>query len=247
MAIVSGISDIGSKRTTNQDYIYISDNDSLPLYIVADGMGGYKGGEIASELAVKSVVYFFNEEKERIKNIYELNKLTKDAIKIANNSVFNKSKEYIDCKNMGTTITLVYIYDNHVSIGHVGDSRAYYIDKEQSKIIQLTEDDSLVNELLKRGEISKKEALSHPKKNLITNAVGVDKKIKCQVLNYKVKKGEGDYILLCSDGLTNSILDDKILEIVNKYDGVRNISYQLIKEAKKVDGKDNISVILIEL
>ena len=160
-------SDIGKVRDMNQDSYYISDkDDKIKLYIVADGMGGYKGGEIASKLAIESsknyIINNFDQIKKERDQIIEL---IKNAIEYANMVVYEKSKEVPELVGMGTTVDVCLIYSNRIYIGHIGDSRVYRLRKDFFR--KLTVDDSYVEQLVKEGNITKEEAYNHPKKNML--------------------------------------------------------------------------------
>lgn len=163
--------DIGKVRDMNQDSYYISDeNDEIKLYIVADGMGGYKGGEIASKLAIESAKNYIRNNFEEIKKEKELIlELIKNAIEYANMVVYEKSKEIEELNGMGTTIDVCLIYSNKVYIGHIGDSRVYRLRKEFFR--KLTVDHSYVEQLVKEGNITKEEAYNHPKKKYVNKSI----------------------------------------------------------------------------
>ena len=236
------ISNVGKIRTNNEDSYYVPENENFPLFIVADGIGGHNYGEIASKMTVDIVV-------NQLKNIDQYNNLKElendfiKAISKANKEVLNKSEKDENYSGMGTTITILYKFDNCVLIGNVGDSRAYAIN--ESEIRQLTEDDTIVNKLLKLGEITTNEALNHPNRNVITNAVGTDLMIDISLVQYNYSKGE--YILLCTDGLTDMVPNEKILEIFNSKKDLSFIKEELLNQALNAGGKDNITFIIIEI
>ena len=207
-------SDIGKAREMNQDYYYISPKDSkINIYILADGMGGYKGGEIASRLATISAKNYIESNFETtIKNKEELLKLIKSAMEYANMVVYEKSKEDKELESMGTTLEVCLIYNNRAYIGHVGDSRTYRIRGEILR--KLTTDHSYVEKLVKDGTITKEEAINHPKKNMLTKALGCTLFVEPDV----TVKGfvKDDIILICSDGLTNMVKEEKIYEIIKQ-------------------------------
>ena len=235
-------SDIGKSREMNQDSFYVSDlnKDEIKLYIVADGMGGYKGGEIASSLAVKSVKNFvFNNFKKYRKDRESILQLLKAAIEYANMVVYDKSKEDSELQDMGTTLDACLIYNNKVFIGHVGDSRVYRIRKNFMR--KLTSDHSYVEKLVKEGTITKEEAYNHPKKNMLTKALGCNTLVEPDVAYKGFLKD--DQLLMCSDGLTNMIKDDGIYKILkNNPDEAAEI---LVNRANMQGGYDNITVIVL--
>lgn len=238
----SVVSEIGNIRKNNEDSYYVPENEKFPLFIVADGIGGHKSGEIASYLAVKII-------KENIKCIDEYNDIEEleddfvKAISLANMEIYEKSKNDFDLDGMGTTLTILYFYKDAILIGHVGDSRTYAIG--ENSIQQLTEDDTFVNKLIKLGEISKTEAMNHPQKNIITNAVGTDARINISLIQYNFS--EGEYILVCTDGLTDMVTNEEIMEIVNKYKDTDVIKNELLEKALKAGGKDNVTFIIIQI
>lgn len=236
-----GKSDIGKVRDMNQDSFYISlPEDKVQLFIVADGMGGYKGGEIASKLAVEtSKKYIINNidsvehDREKILN------LLKSAIEYANLVIYEKSKEVPELENMGTTIDICLIIQNKVYIGHVGDSRVYRKRKEFFR--KLTTDHSYVQKLVSDGTITKEEAYNHPKKNMLTKALGCSSFVEPDVSVKGFLKD--DVLLMCSDGLTNMLRDEEIVKIINE--NPNEACNRLIDEANHRGGLDNITAVII--
>lgn len=231
--------DIGAKRQTNQDYVFCSMQPvgSLPnLFIVADGMGGHKAGDLASRYTVEEFL-------ETVKNSKADNPITiiEEAVTKSNLSLIKKSKESIDYEGMGTTLVVATIIGKSIYIANVGDSRLYLINNE---IQQITRDHSLVEEMISLGEIDRKNARTHEKKNIITRAIGVDSEVVPDF--FEVDYVEGDIILMCSDGLSNMIEDEDIKLIINQGNDLSEITDKLIDEANKNGGRDNISVILVE-
>ena len=157
-----GLTDNGLSRENNQDSLFVSNLEELPLFIVADGMGGHNAGEIASSIAVETIKEKFMEARERLHSKGNIMKTIKESVFEANKKIYFKALGTPECSGMGTTLTMSYIFNNEVYIGHIGDSRAYYISDREIK--QLTEDDSLVNELIKNGSITAEEAINHPQK-----------------------------------------------------------------------------------
>lgn len=234
-------SDIGKARESNQDYYYVSQpSPNVGLYIVADGMGGYNGGDIASNLAVNSAKNYIETNFSKIPhNKEELQKLIKNAIEYANMIVYEKSKENEELEGMGTTIEIVLAYNNRVYIGHIGDSRIYRIRK--NVIRKLTVDDSYVQKLVKDGTITKEEAVNHPKKNMLTKALGCTPFVEPEI----TVKGflQDDIIVITSDGLTNMVSEEKIYESITT--NIEQASEELIKNANDAGGLDNITVVII--
>ena len=209
---VLATTDKGMVREMNQDSYYISqDNSECNLYILADGMGGYNGGEIASKLAVNSVKEYIQANIESTeKNRDALQKLIDNAMKYANKIVHNKSKTDINLEEMGTTLEVCLIYNNKVYIGHIGDSRVYRLRK--NIIRKLTTDHSYVEKLVKDGTITREEAYHHPKKNMLIKALGCEENIEPDVMVKGFLKD--DILLICSDGLTNLLNDKEIYEVI---------------------------------
>ncbi len=236
------LSDIGKIRDKNQDAYYISKENELELYIVADGMGGHRCGELASSMALEIIKENFINSGKELDNKDDILRLIKGSIEKANINIYLKSLEMKECKGMGTTLTLAYIFKDNILIGHVGDSRAYII--ENGNIIQITEDHSYINELLKNGSITLEEAKSHPKKNVITRAVGSSSTIQIDIIEVKYKIG--DILLLCSDGLFNMLDEEEINEVFNRENEIQMACEILTTMANKKGGLDNITVVAIK-
>ena len=235
-------SDIGKVREINQDDYYISESlDEVQLYMLADGMGGYNGGEIASKFATLSAKSYIETNFETIPHDRDnILKLIASSIEYANMVVYEKAKENLELANMGTTLEICLIYNSKAFIGHIGDSRIYRIRKEF--IRKLTKDHSYVEELVKDGTITKEEAEHHPKKNMLMKAVGCTPYVEPDVM----VKGfiKEDVLLMCSDGLTNMVTEQEIYEYVKK--DVQTSCEQLIKRANEMGGYDNITVVILQ-
>ena len=239
---IQGKSDIGKAREMNQDSFYVSeDNDEIKLFILADGMGGYKGGEIASKLAVISAKNFITNNFSKIeKEKEEILKLISDSIEYANFVVYEKSKESPEISDMGTTLDICLIYNNKIFIGHIGDSRIYRIRK--NVIRKLTNDHSYVAQLVKEGKITKEEAYNHPRKNMLLKAVGCNSLVEPDVMYKGFLKD--DILLMCSDGLTNMLRDEEIYQIL--LENPEKPVEALIKNANNAGGNDNITAIVVD-
>ena len=236
-----GKSDIGKVRDMNQDSFYISSpQDELQIFIVADGMGGYKGGEVASKLAVETsknyIINNFNSIEHKRESI---SNLIKSAIEYANLVVYEKSKEVPELEYMGTTIDICLIIQNKVYIGHVGDSRVYRKRKEFFR--KLTTDHSYVQKLVSDGTITKEEAYNHPKKNMLIKALGCSSYVEPDVMVKGFLKD--DILLMCSDGLTNMLRDEEIVQIINQ--NPMEACNKLVNEANDKGGLDNITAVII--
>lgn len=235
-------SDIGKARDMNQDYFYVSPlEDNIKLYILADGMGGYKGGEIASNLAVNCTKnYICNNWPKIEKEKNEIMNLINNAIEYANMIVYEKSLEIAELHDMGTTLDVVILWNNKVFMGHVGDSRVYRVRK--NVIRRLTTDHSYVEKLIKDGSITKDEAYHHPNKNMLLKALGCNNLVKPDVFYKGFLKG--DILLMCSDGLTNMLKESEIYSILLNNPDRPEVA--LINEANKMGGIDNITAIIVD-
>ncbi len=233
--------DIGKVREINQDYYYTSDENSVPkLCILADGMGGYKGGEIASKLAVESAKkYIENNFSNNFSEKEEILKLIGNAVEYANMVVYEKSKEIKELEGMGTTLEVCLIYNNKAYIGHVGDSRIYRIRKDV--IRKLTKDHSYVQQLVEDKKITREEAKVHPKKNMLTRALGCTPYVEPDLRARNFEKG--DIFIMCSDGLTNMVEEKRLYELIKQ--DISKATNNLINEANSAGGYDNITVIII--
>ena len=226
LAAYAGGTDPGRRRRRNEDSFVIDP----PLFAVADGMGGAQAGEVASKLAAGAV-------KERGADIESL-------VQEANRRVHQRSLEDPNTTGMGTTLTVAAVEDGVVSIGHVGDSRAYLV--RDGNLEQLTEDHSLVGELMRTGRLSAEEAETHPQRSMITRALGTDPNVDVDI--FSVEPRDGDLFLLCSDGLTSMVDDREILRLVGEKRGdLDDLVKALIKAANKGGGEDNITVIAFEI
>jgi len=239
MMKVQAVTDVGRERSVNQDYVYYSltETGSLPnLFLVADGMGGHKAGDMASRYTVETFVSLVQDST------------LKDPVSIINNAVtqvnrrlLQKAAESENYEGMGTTLVAATVYDNILRVANVGDSRLYILGNE---ITQITRDHSLVEEMVRLGEVRKEDAKDHPDKNIITRAVGVLPEVTADFFEISLKPG--DEILMCSDGLTNMIEDDEIRHIVLGQRDIVEKAEKLIETANRNGGKDKITVVLIE-
>ena len=235
-------SDIGKARDMNQDSYYISDaNDGIKLFILADGMGGYTGGEVASKLAVECTrSYICNNFPNILKEKEEIMDLIRSAIEYANLRVHEKALEDPELKDMGTTLDVVILHGGRVYVGHVGDSRVYRIRKNFMR--KITTDHSYVEKLIQEGSITKEEAYHHPKKNMLMKALGCSSLVEPDVFCKGFLKD--DILLMCSDGLTNMLTEEEIYNIL--LNNPNAPEKKLVEGANEKGGLDNITLIIVD-
>jgi PPM family protein phosphatase len=222
-------SDTGRRRRHNEDDYVVSP----PLFAVADGMGGAQAGEVASGLAAGALK---GDDSDGLDGLERIDALIQEA----NRRIYDRASNDPTASGMGTTMTVALVEDMTVAIGHVGDSRAYLVRGETME--QLTDDHSLVNELLKTGKLSEEEAQVHPQRSVITRAVGTDPDV--DVDDFTIEAEEGDIFLLCSDGLTDMVNDEEILELVHRNrDDLEKAVKALVSAANRGGGEDNITAI----
>lgn len=234
------VTDVGQKRQINQDYVFASETPvgNLPnLFIVADGMGGHNAGDFASRCVVRTI-------KEYIEQSQEQNpiKLIQEAIQVSNARLLEEASKQMELIGMGTTVVVTTISGHYAYTANVGDSRMYLIADDQ--IRQITKDHSLVEEMVRLGQITKEEARKHPDKNIITRAVGASRKVDVDFFDEKLNPDS--ILLMCSDGLSNMVEDEEILRIVTGDGLLEERAQMLVKTANDHGGKDNIAVVLIE-
>lgn len=238
--------DIGLKREQNEDNFYAKIYDeNTALFIVADGLGGYSSGEVASKVAINTIKDNFELNIEILKksNEEKVKLFLEQLIIIANEKIYNLQKSNKKYNGMGTTIVLVGKINNKLYYESVGDSRLYYIDENKDTIEQITVDDTYVNELLRKNLIKKSDIDTHPQKHMLTKALGIFGKIETQVQIFDANKG---YLILCSDGLTNMLSNDDILQTVKNNNFVI-LSDKFIDIANQNGGVDNITAIVVEI
>ena len=226
-------SDTGKKRRRNEDNYVVAP----PLFAVADGMGGAQAGEVASKLAASTLE---SGDERPLRGVERVAGLIQEA----NRRVFERAASDPTASGMGTTMTVALVEGSTVVIGHVGDSRAYLVRGETME--QLTEDHSLVNELLKSGKLSPEEALTHPQRSVITRAVGTDPDVEVDA--FPIEAEEGDVFLICSDGLTDMVEDEDILELVLRHrDDLDRAVRALVSAANRGGGEDNITAVAFRI
>jgi serine/threonine protein phosphatase PrpC len=229
----AGLSHPGRKRRHNEDTYVVQP----PLFAVADGMGGAKAGEVASGLAAAAVQESSNDGESGEARVASL-------IEEANRRVFRRATEDREASGMGTTMTVALVEDERVAIGHVGDSRAFLI--RGGRLEQLTDDHSLVAELVRSGKLTPEEAESHPQRSVITRALGTEADV--DVDTFSVEAAPGDLFLLCSDGLTTMVDDETILDAVERHRrNLKAAAKALVNAANRGGGEDNITVVFFEV
>lgn len=238
--------DVGKKRKNNEDSLLAKKiNDNIYLFIVADGLGGYSSGEVASFMATDIANSIVSSKKDELQYFDDEKMISfiKDMVGKINLEIFNKEKEDEKYKGMGTTIVAVLKINDNIYYFSVGDSRLYYITPRKDEIIQITTDDTYVNELIKNNVITKEEAITHPQKHMLTKALGVASKVSITV--NRVEKKDG-YLLLCSDGVTNMLSDEDILDVIrtSRFD---NLAENIIETANNNGGVDNITAVIVGL
>lgn len=240
--ILGACSDVGKVRKENEDSFYTPlTTDELKLFLIADGMGGQGHGKLASMMTIDDMLKFIirNYDKEENKQV-----LIKDAISYTNGNVKRFAEENSQFSGMGTTLVSVLIKEDEAIIANAGDSRCYMV--RNGIISQLTIDNSYVQYLLQKGAITIEEAQSHPQRNLITKAIGMQDDIEVDV--DCIKLCPGDILLLCTDGLTTMLSDEEILHIIlKKKSNMQSAAEYLVKKAKDNGGTDNITAILVEV
>jgi serine/threonine protein phosphatase PrpC len=230
---VSSLSDIGLVRKTNEDNHLVQKEKGL--FIVADGMGGHKGGQLASTLAIQTIEGFLQSE-DKFENKGVALCL---ALKAANEKIFREAA-ISDNQGMGTTVTAMKILNSRAYIAHIGDSRAYLIRNNQISLI--TNDHSLVGELIRSGEITQEEALVHPHRNVLIRALGTEVDVDVDLIELDLLPN--DILLLCTDGLSNFVRDEEILKIITQH-SIHESTRYLVKRAIELGGLDNITVVLV--
>lgn len=229
------ISDVGKRRPVNEDYADYHETDEYKLFIVADGMGGHNAGEIASKLATEIILEYVKDNWDTFKE----DCILENAIKTSNKKVFSVSNKEEEFKGMGTTIAACLVTESSLYVANVGDSGCFML--EDHKLIKVTKDHSLVQELLDSGSITEEEASTHPRKNIITRAVGAYEEVMVDI--FKLPKVMKNKYLLCSDGLLNEVTNDEIEDILNNYDN-EEAAKQLVTLANEREGRDNITVLV---
>ncbi len=225
--------DTGRQRRDNEDNAFVR----APLFVVADGMGGAQAGEVASKLAV-------DEFHDALPDEGSAEERLTDRIRAANRRIYELSRTEHEHAGMGTTLTAAYLDDDdHLAVAHVGDSRAYIF--RDGELTRLTQDHSLVEELVRQGKLTEEQAAEHPQRSIITRALGIEGDVEVDTWSYSMRAG--DVVLLCSDGLTSMIGEDKIGQILGGETSLDRAADQLIAAANEAGGRDNITVVLFRI
>lgn len=228
-------SDVGKRREKNEDGYLVSD----PVFAVADGMGGHSAGEIASAIALQT----FKNSFRPIPSPKTVSDKLAESIQKANETVFQQSATETEQRGMGTTLTIAVLLENKFHFGHIGDSRAYLL--RDSSLSQITEDHSLVAEMVKKGVLSPEQAEIHPQRSVLTRALGIEQAVQIDTSSLEIKPK--DKILLCTDGLTSMVDDPEIERILNEPDDPQTICQNLVEAANEKGGHDNITALIIEV
>ena len=239
-----GISDIGKCRKNNEDALYVPQkgDDIQNLFIVADGMGGCNAGEVASQYAIDSFLEYIRKERDA-HGEEDIPDLLAEAMTVSNRAVYEKSNSAHEFAEMGTTMVAAAVQDGKIFVAYVGDSRAYLFRKRE--LNPLTTDHSYVMELVRLGSITKEEAAIHPKRNIITRAIGIKETVETDAIVEKAM--QGDILLLCSDGLSGMISDKNMAEVIGKRITLEKKAQRLVEMANERGGYDNISLILVDI
>lgn len=246
LVTIGSATDVGMKRKENQDYhAYFPPEEGAVnqkglLIALADGMGGHAGGRTASKTAVDVLMHeYYKSTSESIPDALA------QAFRMANEKVLAKSQSDPDCEGMGSTLTAVVLKKNRMYHAHVGDSRGYLI--EDNQLTQFTEDHSYVASLLRAGAITPEQAATHPDSNIITRAIGIKEELEIDLSGHHTPIQEGQYILLCCDGLWGLVPEADILDTIHRYGDPDTICQQLVEKANQNGGHDNITVVIARI
>lgn len=235
------LTDQGKVREQNEDAGGLFKNQAnQTLSVIADGMGGHKAGDVASEIVRSSFLEQW-QENEEITTTEHAEKWLNDNIHLANQKVYQHAEANPECNGMGTTVIAAIFLDDQISIAHIGDSRCYLFNQHFE---QITEDHSLVNELVRTGEISKQEADNHPQKNVLMKALGTAESIIPDV--FTIQWQSGNRCLICTDGLTDKVSDSELESFIAEERSLQEIAEQLVNRANELGGEDNITLTLLE-
>jgi len=239
--LVAGLTNKGLERPRNEDNCFVEADSGSALLAVADGMGGHRAGNVASSIAVTAAEHFWSDfDRANFPTAEKAREMIKNLIVKANEEVLNEAVNSSECKGMGTTFTAGLLCGNRLTIGHIGDSRAYLINKGQIKL--LTRDHSLVEQLVESGQISPEDAENHPQKHVLTRALGISPDLQLDISEEKIENGST--LIFCTDGLTNMVRDEEILREYSNQPDPEKLAEALIKLANSRGGLDNITVVV---
>jgi serine/threonine protein phosphatase PrpC len=243
---IAGLTDVGLKRELNEDTLLmaesvIADNTPIGLYVVADGLGGHQGGEIASQLTIEAIHTRFSQNPPN-PAAAPVGDWLKEAAMAANQAVLARQEDQTQGKKMGSTVVMALVVAEEAHIANVGDSRAYHLNSEQIK--QISVDHSLVERLVQIGQLTREEARTHKNRNVLYNTLGDKTEIEIGLFHTQLQSG--DRLLLCSDGLSGMISDEEILEISRNQSDPAQACREMIAAAKTAGGSDNITAIIVQ-
>ncbi len=224
--------DTGRQRRENEDSAFVR----APVFVVADGMGGAQAGEVASRIAIETF-------EQGLPDTGTPEERLADRVRDANHRIYDRSRVEQGREGMGTTLTAAYLDGSEVALAHVGDSRAYLF--RDGELTRLTQDHSLVDELVRQGKLTEEQAAEHPQRSIITRALGPEPEVEVDTWTYPVRGG--DVVLLCSDGLTSMISEERIKEILQTAPNLDTAANGLIDDANEAGGRDNITVVLFRV
>jgi len=239
---IVSVTDTGSVRENNEDFYGVSDTSNGIVCVVCDGMGGHNGGEVASKIAVESIIAFFEKKKHD-----DIKQALINAFEFANKKIINEANNNPILFGMGTTACTLLIQGNCAWIAHVGDSRIYLFSARKKHLHRLTNDHSLVQSLMNQGIITEKEAINHPSKSKILKALGIKESIETEVAEKPILPAKDDIFLLCTDGLCSVVMDKEIEKILAKKISLQKKSDLLMQEVKTIGGHDNTTIQLIKV
>ncbi|MFN2746180.1 MULTISPECIES: Stp1/IreP family PP2C-type Ser/Thr phosphatase [Bacillus] len=236
--------DRGKIRPHNEDAADIfTEKEGYVFAVVCDGMGGHLAGDVASKMAVSSLRDIWEQTEDIPASPAESEAWLKEQISAVNQKLYDHARAHEECQGMGTTVVCALYEGKTLTVAHIGDSRCYLL--HQDSLTQLTEDHSLVNELVKTGGISKEDAEHHPRKNVLTKALGTDPDVQVEAHTFEIEPG--DQVLLCSDGLTNKVDDQTLQEMLEASSSPEEKAERLVQAANDNGGEDNITVAILEL
>lgn len=235
--MVGILSDVGNVRKINEDFVGFFEKDNFRIYVVADGMGGHNAGEVASKLAVETIISFL----KPLEDIHNMEDTLKKSVETANERIFQLAKDNETLGGMGTTITACLVKNKEMTVANVGDSSCYIM--KHDGITKITKDHSLVQQLIDEGSITEEEAVNHPNKNIITRALGTNFSVEIDI--FKVDLSDVNKVIMCTDGLSNGVNLSEMYDIIINENN-DNACRRLVELSKIKGSRDNISVIVFE-